>query len=279
MNGGTDPAVKRFPPETLHALFEAVEINDAVDPKVHLPDPIDLKCTEAEMRWCFALCLQFWSEGAHRSDLVRLVNTLLLSGDLPPAERLRYKHIRARYKQLRFAVTLYDMRHSVPLLFRVTITTMGRLQDAFRNGRRTAVTGHALLLRALLASPLWALARRRVGAFRLDTAEGFLAYRKGEIRQLKEMLERETLTGREFHTMRKIVSRQVSFYDARRTLERRTHDHAMSRFLSSINGLMGRSHDVMVERAISGERDYNSPVRLDADIRQRLETLVARYPL
>lgn len=92
-----DPPWESFPPETLHALFEAVEIDDVVDPEVSLPDPIDPYCSREDMRRCFALCLAFWSEGVRRADLVRLVGTLLREGDLSPAERLQYKHIRAKY--------------------------------------------------------------------------------------------------------------------------------------------------------------------------------------
>lgn len=273
-----DPPWESFPPETLHALFEAVEIDDVVDPEVSLPDPIDPHCSREDMRRCFALCLAFWSEGVRRADLVRLVGTLLREGDLTPAERLQYKHIRAKYKHLRFALVLYDARHRVPPLFSLTVAIMGHLQDAFRNGRRAAVTGYALLLRALLARPLWAMVQRRAGALRLDTADGFLAYRRGEIRRLEKALERERLTGHEFHAMRKIVSRHVSFHDTLRSLRPSDHDVLMSRYLSAINGLMGSRHDDMIEQAASGQRAYRTAEPLDKDIRQRLERLVACYP-
>lgn len=268
-----------FSPATLQALFEAVEIDDVVDPEVSLPDPIVLDCTREDMRRCLALCLQFWNEGARRADLVRLTRTLLRKGDLTQAERREYKHVRAKYKHLRFALVLYDARHRPPLLFSITVAIMGHLQDAFRNGHRRAVIGYALLLRGLLAKPVWAAVKRRVAAVHLDTAEGFLAYRKAEIRRLKEALAHERLTGPAFHTMRKIVSRHVSFYDTLRSLKPGEHDYKMSRFLSAINGLMGSRHDEMIEQAISGEQEYRTLAELDGDIRQRLETLVAHYPL
>lgn len=272
-------AWERFPAETLHALFEAVEINDVVDPDVRLPDSIVLDCTRTVMQRCFALCRQFWHDGVHRAELLLLVNALLCNGDLSPTERTQYKHIRAKYKHLRFALTLYDKRHRPPTFFSITIAIMGHLQDAFRNRDRKAVMGYALLLRILLARPFWAVVRRRISAIRYDSAEGFLAYRRAEIRRLKTMLERQTLTGPEFHAMRKIISRQVSFYDTLRSLGHDEHDYRMSRFLSAMNGLMGSRHDDMVEQAISGERKYRAAAGLDADIRLRLEQFVARYPL
>jgi len=279
MTAPSNPAWETFPPETLHALFEAVEIDDVVDPDVGLPDPIDLHCSREEMGRCFALCLDFWSEGVRRNDLLRLVSTLLRKGDLSPAERLQYKHIRAKYKHLRFALVLYDARHRVPPLFSLAVAIMGHLQDAFRNGRRGAVTGYALLLRAMLARPFWAMVKRRARAIRLDTADGFLAYRKAEIRRLAKALEQERLTGHEFHTMRKIVSRHVSFYDTLRSLRPSEHHYKMSRYLSAINGLMGSRHDDMIEQAVSGQRAYRTAAPLDADIWRRVEGLVARYPL
>ena len=87
------------------------------------------------------------------------------------------------------------------------------------------------------------------------------------------------LTGSEFHAMRKLVSQQVSFYDTLRSLEHSDVAYRMSRFLSAINGLMGVRHDEMVEQAISDKGSYRTAMALDADIRWRLEMLVARYPL
>ena len=273
------PAWKSFPPETLRSLFEAVEVDDIVDPIVSLPDPIDLHCTRETMRDCFALCWQFWRDGVVRDDLLELVTLLLREGDLSREQRIAYKHIRARYKHLRFALRLYGKGHEAPWLFNATVAVMGHLQDAFRNGHRRAVLGYGLLLRSLLAQPLWKATSRKVGAVRLDTASGFLAYRKAQIGRLKRMLEQQMLTGPEFHAMRKLVSQQVSFYDTLRSLEHSDLAYRMSRFLSAINGLMGARHDEMVEQAISDKGSYRTAMALDADIRWRLEMLVARYPL
>lgn len=272
-------AWETFPPETLDALFEAIEINDVVDPVVSLPEPIDLSCSTGEMRRCFALCLQFWREGARRADLLELIGTLLDKGDLSPDERRRYKHIRARYKHLRFALTLYGERHRPPGLFNVTVAMMGHLQDAFRNGNPKAVTGYGLALRALLARPVWAAVLRRIMAVRLEDAEGLLAYRKAEIGRLRQALAQETLTGHQFHALRKIVSRQGASYNDALTLAPSDHHYKMTRFLAAINGLMGSRHDEMVEQAAAGERSYRTAQKLDEDIRRRLEQLARRYPL
>lgn len=276
----TNPvAPHAYPAAMLDALFEAVDTDDVVDPVVSLPDPIPVDCTAEDMRRCLDLCLQFWREGAIRADLVGLTGRLLLTGDLPGDARIRYKHIRARYKHLRFALVLYGAHHKAPLLFRSTVAVMGHLQDAFRNRRRSAIWGYGLLLRLLLSWPAWLAIRHEVHAVRIDDSRGFLAFRKVEFDRLRQWLRGETLTGHRFHAMRKVVSRQVSFYDTMRTLRPDDQLYRMSRFLSAINGLMGSMHDDLVEQAVAGHRDYHrDDLPLPSDIRTRLTALTNAYP-
>lgn len=276
-----------YPPEILDALFEAVEMDDVVDPVVSLPDPIPVACGEADMRRCLDLCVQFWREGANRADLRALTATLLLTGDLPSDARRRYKLIRARYKHLRFALVLYGRNHRAPLLFRATVAVMGHLQDSYRNGRRTAVLGYALLLRMLLMRSVWIAVQREVAGVRLDGADGFLRFRRAEVGRLRlwlgeglgEGLGEAKLTAHRFHAIRKIISRQVSFYDTMRTLEPDERIFRMSRFLSAINGLMGSLHDDLVEESVAGRNDYHrDEFRVPQDIRDRLSSLTRAYP-
>ncbi|MEE4452812.1 hypothetical protein [Novosphingobium resinovorum] len=269
-----------YPPPVLDALFDAVETDDVVDPVVSLPRPIPVACEAGMMRRCLDLCVQFWREGAIRSDLRALTATLLLAGDLPQDARRRYKLIRARYKHLRFALVLYGSHHRVPPLFGATVAVMGHLQDAFRNRRRAAVLGYALLLRLLVAWPVWLAVRREVDGVRLDDAPGFLRYRAAEMGRLGQWLAQAPPTAHRFHAMRKIVSRQVAFYDTMRTLEPDERILRMSRFLAAINGLMGSLHDDLVEGAVAGRRDYHrDPVPLPDDIRTRLHALAEAYPV
>lgn len=269
-----------FSRQTLDALFQAVEMDDVVDPVVSLPDSILVPCSADEMKRCFDLCLQFWDERAERAQMCELLGTLLLTGDLPLDARVRYKHIRAAYKQLRFALVLYGKRHKAPLLFRTTVAVMGMLQDAFRNRRRLSVQGYALILRLMLSWPFAMAVTREIARIRLDDEEGFRSFREAEFRRLKEGLEGGRLNGHRFHMLRKIVSRQVSFHDAMRTLAPSEQLYRMSRFLSAINGLMGSMHDDLVERSATGQGHYHrDDFPLPREIADRLEALVARTPL
>jgi hypothetical protein len=268
-----------FPAETLRRLFDAVDVNDIVDAHVALPEPIVLACPEASIHQSYALCLQFWKDGARREDALRLVQKLLRNEALSADERLEFKHIRARYKHLRFAQRLYSKRHASDYLFDKTTRLLGKLQDAFRGGQRDAILHSGLRLRVLLSKPVWSMVRHSLESTQLDSEAGIIAFQKTEIQGLKTAMARATFAGEEFHTVRKIISMQVCFHDTLRTLGPNEHAHRMSRFLAAINGLMGSRHDEMVAEALSGRRHYDTPAPLGNETRSRLETLVARYPL
>lgn len=268
-----------FSPRILDAMFHAVDTDDVVDPQVSLPDPVPVACSREEMSRCLDLCVHFWKEGADRVVMSDLAGQLLRTGDLSRSDRIRYKHIRARYKHLRFAFVMYGIKHKPPPLFAATVAVMGHLQDAFRLGNRAGVMRYGILLRALLSKPVWHYVEREVADVRLDDASGFLAFREREVGRVRLALE-NTVTSHGFHSIRKIVSRLVSFYDTLKTLEPNDRLYEVSRFLSAINGLMGSMHDDLIEQAGAGQRDYHRDVLLLPDeIRMRLETLVAHYPV
>ena len=279
MTGSRRPTWQKFPAESLRRLFDAVEVNDIVDAHVTLPDPIVLACPEESIRQCYALCLQFWEDGFARADALRLVEKLLRNEGLSADERLEFKYIRARYKHLRFAQRLYSKHHVSDYLFDRTTRQLGKLQDGFRSGRRSGIVRSGLKLRVLLSKPVWWVVQRSMKNTRLASEAELIAFQKAEMLGLKRAIAGTAFAGHEFHTVRKIVSMQVSFYDTLRTLGPNDHAFRMSRFLAAINGLMGSRHDEMVAEALSGRRHYDTPAPLATETRSRLETLIARYPL
>ena len=113
----------------------------------------------------------------------------------------------------------------------------------------------------------------------MDSEQGFVDYRRKEIKKLRELLANPQLTGKQFHDVRKVVSQQVSFYDTLRSLEPDNREaRKISRFMAAINGLMGDRHDVMVADKLAGGSSYDRPAPLDSDIRHRLEQLLAIFP-
>jgi hypothetical protein len=279
MSRSGGPQWQKFPAETLRRLFDAVDVDDIVDAHVALPDPIVLGASDESIRQCYALCLQFWEDGFTREDALRLVEKLRRNEGLSADERLEFKHIRARYKHLRFAQRLYSKRHRSDRLFDLTTRVLGKLQDAFRSGRRSGIVRNGLHLRILLSKPVWSMVKRSMENTQLDNEAGLIAFQQSEIRDLKEAVGRTSFAGHQFHAVRKIVSMQVSFYDTLRSLAPNEHAFRMSRFLAAINGLMGSRHDEMVAEALSGRRHYDTPAPLATETRSRLETLIARFPV
>ncbi len=271
---------KRFAPEVTQRLFTAVEEDDYVDAQVSLPPVIDLHCTSEIIQSNYALCLQFWEEGVQRRDLLDLTLKQASGVELSAAERLQYKYMRARYKHLRFAQRLYLQKHQAGFLFGKTTVYLGRFQDGFRNQKKDVITFYARLLRVYLSSPIWGLVRYRLRHSRLASVDNFVACRRAQMQALKTIIAKPKLTGREFHDVRKIISQQVSYYDTLRSIDPENREaRQVSRFLAAINGLMGDKHDEMVADDMENRLAYETPVALDEDIRQRLELLLARFPL
>lgn len=269
------PSGEMFSPEIVHRLFDAVNIDDVVDEHVELPTGHTLPVSDDDIHRCYALCLQFWNKGFTREELQGLVNKLLREGDLAPDERLRFKYIRAKYKHLRFAQRLYSRRHKASFLFVTTTVQLGQLQDAYRNGHRSDIAHHGRKVRMLLSKPVWSYIQHTMINTTLDSAKRVQQYSQRRLHMLSEAVKKPVLSGEEFHSMRKIVSQQVSFYDTLRSIDTQQEDiFKMSRFLAAINGLMGDRHDEMVADALSGKQNYDTPIKLDDDIRWRIEKLV-----
>lgn len=271
---------KKFPQETISLLFTAVEEDDVVEPDVCFPEQLDLRCSDEKIHDNYALCLQFWDEGFTREELLGLIEDFQRNEDLPESVRMRYKFIRARYKHLRFAQRLYGKKHTCYWLFHSTTVALGHFQDAFRNGNKKNLRFYGNRLRLLLSTPVWTWVYNAVHKITLETEGGFITYRQKQIRELQQMIATPEITGLQFHDVRKIVSQQVSFYDTLRSINPNDQEaYKVSRFLSAINGLMGDRHDEMVADKLAGGTLYDDQTPLDDDIRQRLEALVAHYPL
>jgi len=273
-------SMTKFPAETINLLFTAVEEDDIVDANISLPQLIDLRCSQEKIRANYALCLQFWEDGFTRKELLGLVNAFLENPDLSTTVRMRYKYIRARYKHLRFAQRLYSKQHASGKFFHITTVILGHFQDAFRNGNRANLKYYGFILRFFLSKPIWLLVRYSLRHIQLETEKGFTTYRKEQMQALRNLLANTTLTGSQFHNVRKIVSQQVSFYDTLRSIDPdNTEAFQTSRFLAAINGLMGDKHDEMVANKLSGKKSYDEPAALDFDILQRLKVLLDNYPI
>ena len=269
---------RRFAQDELDALFAAVLINDKVDAQIELPRRITLDHDEALLADGFRLSRQLWLDGVDLGELRRLLGSLSAAADLDAGDRIRFKHIRAKLKQFRFAYALFGIGHKYPLLTDGLTTALGHVQDAFKTGQCARVRTKAMTARLFLAPGLRQLLRREHDQLALTSSARLRGYVGREIGTLARLAARHTVTGSEFHAARKIASRQVSFHTTMMSVRFSEEHHRMSRALAAINGLMGSMHDKLIERQVAGLQEYSCErFPFPTEIRGRIDTLIERY--
>ncbi|BCI65643.1 hypothetical protein [Acetobacter aceti] len=273
-------ATARFSDQQLNRLFEAILVNDVAKDHVTLPETIPASFTDDVVRDCFEISHELWARQVDRRILVALVDHLVLSADLNSRERVNFKHIRAKFKHMRFACVLYTTRHQSPILFKSMTTLMGHVQDAFRNGHSLKTRLYALALRIMIISPCWRMMERELSRMKQETGAAFEEYLRKQISTLSDSLHADRMTAHHFHALRKIISRQVSFFDDYRTIFPDNRSDTMARYLSDLNGRMGRMHDDLVLQHAQGKQDYHKcQFTLDTALREKLNGLVHQYPM
>lgn len=255
------------------ALFEAIEHDDDIDLAATLPPPAPLAVTATLLRACYDLSWQLWRDDTRHADLLHVANRALCHGTLDAAAQADFKHQRARFKNLRFAGALFGAEHRYRPAFDHLTAALGGLQDAVKNARRTATRAHALWLRLLLTRPLYAWSTHALEGRGDTTPASFQAYLTGEMRALAAALAQAQTTRREFHALRKIISRQAALYCALEVLAPSPERTQLLRYHATLNGLMGNLHDELVAgRGPAG--DAAGRFALPAVIRTRLAALV-----
>ena len=257
--------------EQCDALFAAIQVNDDVHLDTVPPETMHLDYAPEQFERSFMLARRLWDVGVHRDALIHLAAKLTLGGRLEQADMKEFKDIRARFKQLRFASMIFDETHHYsPALHQFT-KTMGHLQDALKNGRRLGVVVRAVALRVLLTHIAFRRMKRGLDRFRPSSQPDFRAYVNGELDAIRAFLAKPEVTGKEFHEVRKVISRMMAIYNSMNTLYPSAYHRQITLFISTINGMMGGMHDGMIERRLSGAQDYHAETfPLPPEIGQRL---------
>lgn len=280
-NAPTTPetfGASRFTAEQCDALFAAVLVHDDVYPDARLPDAIHLDYDQEQLTRCYRICRQVWAEGVDRAALGAIIRKIYRHRSLGPEDQLSFKYVRARFKHLRAAYAAIDERHRPPGAFQTMTAVMGFLQDAFKHNRVAAMSGWAVVLRFFLTRFPYAWMTRSVDDFRPCDAESFRRYVNGEIGFIRLNLAEEQITSKQFHEMRKVISRQVALYDNLKILYPSPYHTDVCRYLSTINGMMGGMHDELIARKFESSTGYYADTFvLPNEIRQRLLALAARY--
>lgn len=268
----------RFTRAQCDALFAAVLVNDVVDAEARLPGEAYAAPDRTALLDCYRLSRQLWQDAAERTALLDIGRRLRRHGTLDADTQVVFKNIRAKYKQLRATYATCGAAHVYPRTFHWLAAVMGSLQDAFKNHRRPATLGYALVLRCMLSGGIYRRVVREVDAFVPTTASAFASYVEREMDHVKAALARETITGREFHELRKIFSRQTALYCALTILRPAPAHTALFRYLASVNGMMGQFHDGLVEKDLRRTQDYHTGTfAMPPAIRERLVALVAWF--
>jgi hypothetical protein len=259
-------------------LFAAVLVHDELYPEATLPDAIHLDYTQEQLNQCYQICQQLWQEGPNRQALRQMVYKIYKQGKLNEQDQYEYYCMRAKIKHLRFAHIMFDKSHRYPRVFHLMTAVMGHLQDVLKNAAHSSVWPAALLVRLFLSKPLYAIAVKEIESFQPSTVDGFRQYIKNEINFIRLNLAKDKITSHEFHDMRKVISRQVAMYDNFKTLYPSAYHQSISKFVSTLNGLMGSMHDELIAKKFNKTQDYyKDAFVMPEEIRLRLKEYTEKY--
>jgi hypothetical protein len=267
-----------FSVEQCNELFAAILVHDDIDLTAELPETIHLEYSQLQLTQCYRICFQLWQKGVDRKFLSRVAQKLYWHRSLEPEDEATFKHMRAKFKHLRFAYMTFDIHHCYPPEFHRIIRKMGNLQDAFKHEQLADMNRAAIYVRLLSINFVYAFSTRKIKHFEPTTTEAFRDYINNELHFIRRNLLEENVTGRVFHDMRKVISRQVALYDNLKTLYPSPYHMTISRYLSTLNGLMGGLHDELIAKNFDDTQDYESHTfKIPAEIRQRLIALTTKY--
>lgn len=268
----------RFSAEQCDARFAAMLVNDEVDLTATLPDEIIVDYSQEQFAQCYRLCRQIWRERVTRKTLIDIVRKIYRHRKLNSEDQLVFKHVRAKIKHLRFAYVNFDEKHRCPVLFQWMTAIMGYLQDAVKNNQNAIMGRAAILVRSFLTKFSYFFISKEIDRFQPCTVESFKKYIANEINFIQLNLIKDKVTSKEFHEVRKIIGRQVSLYDNLKVLYPSPYHHEVSKYLRTINGLMGALHDELITEKFKNDQNYyNDTFEIPIEIKQRLIALVARY--
>ncbi|TPW33719.1 hypothetical protein [Oecophyllibacter saccharovorans] len=246
-----------YPRETLDTLFQHILLDDVPHPETPLPATTLPVCTSREIEEGYRLSWQLLVRGFDRRRFRRLVARIALTGQATARERQAFKDVRARCKHMRFACANFDRKHHYPLLLQGVTVLMGNMQDAFKHHDRLRTLSYGLTLWLMLGRGPFALFMQALLDFEPATPEDVKDYQQRENHKLQAVLDSQAhLTGHEFHTLRKFISRRVAFNDTLRTLRPDPALHQLSECLATLNGMMGEKHDELVEKSLHGTQNY-----------------------
>lgn len=241
----------------LAALMQNILENDVINLEACCPTKPAPDFTAVELANCYRLAWQLLVSGVTMSSARPLVAAIAIHRSATPEQAVSFKLIRARFKQMRFACANCSEQHSYPERLHSVTRLMGRFQDAFKNGQKVRTFILGIWLWCRLRTGFFTGVRKSIINAQPSTIESFQRYLEMENQQLADAAQEEMyLTARQFHELRKVISRRIALNDTRRVLYPSPELDALSFFLATINGLMGKMHDELVLQRARNELDY-----------------------
>lgn len=261
------------------ALMQNILDDDVVNLQACCPTNPALNFTVEELASCYRLAWQLLISGVNMSATRRLVSTIAIHGSATPEQTIHFKFMRARFKKMRFACANYSEQHAYPESLHSITRLMGRFQDAFKNGQKLRTLWFGINLWCRLRAGFFGELHESLVQAQLSTLDSFQRYIAAENQHLAETVQEETLiTARQFHELRKIISRRIALSDTRRALYPSPEFDAVSLFLATINGLMGKMHDDLVLKKIQNKLDYEQELfKLPDEIATRIRALIMTH--
>ena len=120
--------------------------------------------------------------------------------------------------------------------------------------------------------------RRRNRGFKPSGHDGFEDWVADEISFLEKELREDKVTPKEFHEMRKVISRLVAVFDTMNVMDPSANSRQVTRVLSTLNGRMGSIHDEFIRGKLDGSLDYyDDKIKVPRDVKKLAGDLVELF--
>ena len=260
------------------ALFKALLLHDEINLEVSLPKPRPESYTQVQLNEYFQLSHQLWRDGLSRLMLLEMIGKIYHQGKLDADDKHKFYCMRAKIKHLRYAFLMFDRNHRFPMMFHWMAAVMGYMQDLLKSSQHSSVKRVALLVKLFLTKPIYALVIKKFDKFIPSSSENFHQYLDDSIDFINSKLIKDRLTSHEFHEVRRVISRIVTFYNCIYILYPDNYQYVVLLYLRTINGLMGSVHDDLIVASFNKTQNYHKDTfEMPTVIKQRLMAYVEFY--
>jgi hypothetical protein len=250
----------RFTVQERDDLFVKVLAHDDIYDDPQLPDLIPMAQDSAELFDCFILVAKLFIELSSIERARAFMAMLVEKPDQAASALSDLKHPRARFKHMQFTYNLCDARHRYPRFLHGVTVMMGEVQDALRYGDKARAKRLGRWAKMMLGPMGQARIYSEIRGFRVSNLTSYHDHIARQMAVVEAFLAKDKVTAHQLHTARKSISRLMAHYDNLSQLKPNADRFATARFISTLNGLMGGYHDVLVKQKQDGTLDYKNDI-------------------